>query len=119
MISTAIEIVHLKVACGVRPALSDPEWHRIYAHGQERADEILGQNSAVRRKAVLLDSFISHPFHIGYARPILATATKPTEVSTRRSDRRVSLGRRGALTAARVSLSRHFIRSVTERLTTG
>jgi hypothetical protein len=116
MIFTAIAMVHLKVACGVRPALSDSEWHRIYAHGQESADEMLGQNSAARRNAVLPDSFISNPFHIGHARPILVTATKPTEVSTRRSDRRVSVGRRGALTAARVAFSRHSIGSVTERL---
>jgi hypothetical protein len=82
MIFTATEMVHLTVAWGIQPALGDSEWHRIYAHGQEREDEILEQNFAVRRKTVFLASFISNPFHIGYARPILVTATKPTEVST-------------------------------------
>jgi hypothetical protein len=108
LLTIAIEflVAHLKIVCGIRPALSDSELHRIYAHGQERADEMLRQNSAVRRKTVLLASFISNPFYIGSARPILVTTTERTEVSTRRSDRRASEARRGALIAARVAFSR-------------
>jgi hypothetical protein len=40
------------------------KWHRIDAHDQEKADEMFGQNCAVRRPAFLFVGIISHPSHI-------------------------------------------------------